>query len=63
MKIKYFVTFTENCQLVRFDFKKEEKAEAIACFKNLSLRRRDVEIFSVDSEDPEVTYNLTRNYL
>lgn len=63
MKIKYFVTCTENCQLVRFDFPKEEKAEAIACFKNLSLRRRDAEIFSVDSEDPEIAYNLTKNYI
>lgn len=63
MKIKYFVTCTENCKLVRFDFSKEEKSEAIVCFKNLSLMRRDAEIFSVDSEDSEITYNLTRNYI
>ena len=63
MKIKYFVTCTEACKLIRFDFARDQKAEAIACFKNLALRRKDAEIFSIDSEDPEITYNLTKNYL
>lgn len=29
-------------------------------FKNLALRRKDAEIFSVDSEDQEIAYNLTK---
>ena len=64
MKTKYIVTYTGNdCMMKHFDFPVEEKAEAIATLKNLALRYKDVELLSVDSDDPDITYNLTKKYL
>ena len=63
MKVKYFVTATENTKLLKFYFAKHEKNEAIACLKNLSLRFKDAELYSVDSEDDEIVYRLTEKYI
>ena len=63
MKVKYFVTATENTKLVKFEFGKQEKNKAVECFKKLSKTFKDAELFSIDSDDSEIVYNLTKKYI
>lgn len=63
---KYVILLWNGSKLVnRFIYRVDEKADAIALFKNLVLRygERDVMAFSIDSEDDTITYDLTEKWL
>ena len=62
MKDKYIILFVIGGATNEMRFPKERKAEAIAAFKNIRLRADRIKLSSIDSEDPEIWYDLSKKY-
>lgn len=61
-KAKYILLFVSNGITNQIEFSAHEKAEAIAAFKNVRMRADKVKLFSIDSEDDEIWYDIGKNY-
>lgn len=63
-KVKYLVMFVSNGITKEFKFSKDQKAEAIAAFKNIRMRAgtQRIKLFSIDSDDEDIWYDLSKNY-
>ena len=62
MKTKYIVLMVIEGKTNQFKYSKEQKAEAICAYKNLRLRADRVKLFSIDSEDEDIWYDLSNKY-
>lgn len=63
MKTKYLIIARFNGGIENeYRFTKEEKAEAIATFKNIRMRAAYIKLFSIDSEDEDIWYDLSNKY-
>lgn len=62
MNKKYIVMAVFDGITKEFYFTVEEKAEAIACYKNVRMRADRAKFFSIDSEDDDIWYDLSNKY-
>ena len=64
MKKKYIILTTFNGVTKEFSFPVTEKAEAIACYKNVRMRadKDKTKFFSIDSDDKDIWYDLSQKY-
>ena len=62
MKKKYIIMAVFNGVTKEFSFPVTEKAEAIACYKNIRMRADRCKFFSIDSEDNDIWYDLSNKY-
>ena len=62
MKAKYIVLFVMNGVTKEITYSVDQKAEAIASFKNIRMRADRAKLFSIDSEDNDIWYDLSNNY-
>lgn len=64
MKAKYIVMFVIDGATKQIEFSKEQKAEAVAAYKNIRMRAGidRIRLFSIDSEDDEIWYDLSNKY-
>lgn len=59
MTVKYVVVAVIDGATKEFRFPRGEKAEAVALFKDVLLRADRARLFSIDSDDPEIWYDLS----
>lgn len=62
MKVKYKIIAVFEGVTKEFNFPKEQKQEAIAHFKNIRMRADRAKLYSIDSEDEEIWYDLSDKY-
>ena len=62
MKVKYIVLCVFDGVTKQFEFPVSQKAEAISAFKNVSLRADRAKLFSIDSEDESIWYDLSNSF-
>lgn len=62
MKVKYKILAVINGITKEYNFRLEEKDEAISTFKDIKKRADRCVMFSIDSEDPDIWYNIGKNY-
>lgn len=62
MKKKYIILAVFNGVTNEFSFSVTEKAEAIACYKNIRMRADRAKFYSIDSEDNDIWYDLSDKY-
>ena len=58
MNTKYILIFTANGISKELKYKANQKEQAISDFKNLNRRLDYVRLFSIDSEDESIWYDL-----
>ena len=61
-KTKYIVLGVNSGVTVSFEYMKDQKAEAVACFRNIRFRSERAKLFSIDSDDEEIWYDLSGKY-
>lgn len=62
MKAKYIILAVFGGVTNQFEFTRDQKAEAVATFKNVRMRADRAKLFSIDSEDEDVWYDLSFKY-
>lgn len=62
MKTKYIILAVFNGITKEFKYTVDKKAEAINDFKNMRLRADRIRMFSIDSEDDTIWYDIGKNY-
>lgn len=64
MKVKYTVMFVSDGITKQIEFPKDQKAEAIAAYKNIKVRAgtQRIKLFSIDEDDDEIWYDLSLKY-
>lgn len=62
MKVKYVIIVVIDGKTTQFEYPVEDKAQAICDFKNIRLRADRIRLFSIDSEDEEIWYDLSNKY-
>lgn len=61
MKTKYIIMAVFGGITKQFEFPVEQKAEAIAWYKNIKLRADRARMFSIDSEDDSIWYDIGKS--
>ena len=62
MKVKYKILAVFNGVSNEFNYPVEKKTEAISDYKNIKMRADRCKLFSIDSEDDELWYDLSNKY-
>ena len=63
MKAKYILMWVCNYTHRQVEYTKEEKQQAIDDFKSLIGRVKCLRLFSIDSDDPDIWYDLGKKVL
>ena len=63
MRPKYIVLFVMNGITRQVEFDRGQKHEAIEYFKQIRKSADRARLFSIDSEDEEIWYDLSKNVL
>lgn len=65
MKPKYILMFVASGVTKQIEYARDQKAEAVAALKNIGMRSNvsRIRLFSIDSEDGEIWYDLTNKEL
>ena len=58
MKAKYILMFVCNGVTRQIEYTREEKEQAIEDYKGLIGRVLNPKLFSIDSDDPDIWYDL-----
>ena len=58
---KYIILAVVNGVTKEFKFKREEKAEAIATFKNIRMRADRCKMFAIDADFNDLWYDVTND--
>ena len=61
-RTKYIILAVVNGVTKQFEYTVSQKAEAIATYQNIRMRADRVKLFSIDTEDSEIWYDLSMKY-
>ena len=62
MKVKYIVIFVVDGITKQVEYNKAQKAEAVSAYKNIRMRADRAKLFSIDSEDEDIWYDLSNKF-
>ena len=63
MNSKYILLYRCNGVSKQIEYPKDKKEQAVNDYKNLTRRLDFVKLFSIDSDDPEIWYDLGKKVM